>query len=98
MKKIEQDWIFDTDTCRCDLRSAGVLLQDGKVFLQRSAGGSEYALPGGHVRAGETTEHALLREWQEEMAFGWFATGFCGWRNASGSREAGRCTTCAFIT
>lgn len=67
MRKKEQDWIFDTDTCRCDLRSAGVLLQDGKVFLQRSAGGSEYALPGGHVRAGETTEHALLREWQEEM-------------------------------
>ena len=63
----KQDWIFSGDTYACGLRTAGVLIQNGCILLQRDAGGDEYALPGGHVQVGETTMQALAREWQEEM-------------------------------
>lgn len=62
-----KDWLFTGDTYICDLRAAGVLIKNGCVLMQRDAGGTEYALPGGHVHIGEDTEHALVREWQEEM-------------------------------
>lgn len=60
------DWMFHSGEYTCDVRVAGVLVRDGKVLLQRDKGGSEYALPGGHVQAGETTEEALIREYREE--------------------------------
>lgn len=65
---MDQDWIFRTDDHLCDLRVAGVLIRNGKLLVQRDADGSEYALPGGHVRIGETTEAALLREFREETS------------------------------
>lgn len=61
-----QDWLFRGEGYICDLRVAGVLIRDGKILVQRDRDGSEYALPGGHVRVGETTEAALLREYREE--------------------------------
>lgn len=63
---MEEDWIFHVGDHTCDLRVAGVLIKDGKLLVQRDADGSEYALPGGHVRLGETLESALLREYREE--------------------------------
>ena len=60
------DWIFHIGDYVCDVRAAGLLVRDGKVLLQRDKGGSEYALPGGHIRMGETTEEALIREYKEE--------------------------------
>lgn len=63
---MDQDWIFHAGDYTCDLRVAGVLVKDGKILVQRDADGTEYALPGGHVRLGETLEAALLREYQEE--------------------------------
>lgn len=35
-------------------------------WLQRDRDGSEYALPGGHVKIGETTADGLVREYKEE--------------------------------
>lgn len=64
---MKQDWHFQTETYTCDLRVAGVLIRNGYLLVQRDTGGTEYALPGGHVQIGETTMQALLREWQEEM-------------------------------
>lgn len=63
---MDQDWIFHAGDYTCDLRVAGVLVKNGKILVQRDADGAEYALPGGHVRLGETLEAALLREYQEE--------------------------------
>lgn len=62
-----KDWLFKGDNWLCDLRAAGVLIRDGKILVQRDKNGTEYALPGGHVQVGETTENALKREFQEEM-------------------------------
>lgn len=60
------DWIFKTDNAICDLRTVGVLIKDNKLLVQRDRDGSEYALPGGHVKIGETTEDGLIREYKEE--------------------------------
>lgn len=62
---MSKDWIFDADGVGCAFRCAAVIIRDGKVLLQRD--GNEYALPGGHVRAGETGAEAVKRELQEEL-------------------------------
>ena len=50
-----------------------VLVRDGKLLVQRDRDGSEYALPGGHIKIGETTvdgivmlswDGCLLKNWQ----------------------------------
>ena len=63
----EKDWIFSSDEYICDLRTVAVLVQDGKILVQRERDGEEYALPGGHVKIGETLEAGLIRETMEEM-------------------------------
>lgn len=61
-----KDWIFKTDEYICDLRTVGILVRDGKLLVQRDRDGNEYALPGGHVKIGETTVDGLIREYREE--------------------------------
>lgn len=64
---MEKDWIFATDAYICDLRTVAVVIKDNKVLVQREKDGKEYALPGGHVKIGETLEEGLIREMREEM-------------------------------
>ena len=63
---MEKDWLFKVDNYICDVRTVGVLVRDGKLLVQRDADGAEYALPGGHIRIGETLEEGLIREFWEE--------------------------------
>ena len=63
---MKRDWIFTVENSVCDLRTVGVLIRDGKILVQRDRGGDEYALPGGHVKIGETLEDGLIREFKEE--------------------------------
>ena len=63
---MNKDWIFVVDNNICDVRTVGVLVRDGKILVQRDRNGREYALPGGHVRIGETLENGLMREYKEE--------------------------------
>ena len=63
---MNKDWLFTTDEYICDLRTVGVLIRDGKILVQRDRDGHEYALPGGHVKIGETLEDGLIREYKEE--------------------------------
>ena len=64
---MNKDWIFTTEEYICDLRTAAVLVKDNKILVQRDKDGNEYALPGGHVKIGETLEAGLIREIMEEM-------------------------------
>ena len=64
---MDQDWLFATDESICDLRTVAVLVKDKKILVQRDQNGNEYALPGGHVKIGETLEDGLIREIMEEM-------------------------------
>ncbi|MCH5279788.1 MAG: NUDIX domain-containing protein [Christensenellaceae bacterium] len=63
---MSKDWLFMGDGYICDLRAVGVLIKDDMILVQRDKGGTEYALPGGHVRIGETTVDGLIREYKEE--------------------------------
>lgn len=62
-----KDWLFAADEYICDVRAAAVLIRDNKILVQRDREGREYALPGGHIKIGETLEDGLIREAMEEM-------------------------------
>lgn len=63
---MNKDWLFRDGENICSFRSAGVLIKEGKILLQREKAGSEYALPGGHVAIGEDSRQTLIREFKEE--------------------------------
>ena len=63
---MNKDWMFVVDKSICAVRTVGVLIRDGKLLVQRDRSGNEYALPGGHVRIGETLADGLIREYKEE--------------------------------
>ncbi len=58
--------MFKDDESICNFRSAGLLIRDNKILVQRDKNGREYALPGGHVIIGETAIQSLIREFKEE--------------------------------
>lgn len=61
-----RDWLFHFDDCSCNFRTVGVLIRNGKILVQKDKDGTEYALPGGHVKIGESSELSLIREYKEE--------------------------------
>ena len=63
---MKKDWMFTAGSYVCDVRTVGVLIQDGKILVQRDRTGNEYALPGGHIQVGETLQDGLIREFKEE--------------------------------
>lgn len=63
---IDKDWLFCSDEYICDLRTVGVLVKNNRVLVQREKNGREYALPGGHIKIGETLEAGLVRDYKEE--------------------------------
>lgn len=63
---LDQDWLFTSEKYTCGIRTVGVLIKDKKILVQRDKSGNEYALPGGHIKIGETLENGLIREFKEE--------------------------------
>ncbi len=64
---MDKDWLFESKNYICDIRTVAVLVKDNNVLVQREKDGNEYALPGGHIRIGETLEEGLKREIMEEI-------------------------------
>jgi ADP-ribose pyrophosphatase YjhB (NUDIX family) len=64
---MEKDRLFSTDEYICELRTVAVLVKENKILVQKDRNGNEYALPGGHVKIGETLENGLIREITEEI-------------------------------
>ena len=60
-----KDWLFKDEHSICHFRIAAVLLRNNKLFVARDK--DAYALPGGHVAYGETSEETLVREFKEEV-------------------------------
>ena len=67
---MNKDWAFADDKYTCELRTAGVLIKNNMILVQRDKDRNEYALPGGHIKIGETLEDDLVREMMEEMGVG----------------------------
>jgi len=63
---LNKDWIFESDNFICHVRTVGILIRENKMLVQRDNDGNEYALPGGHIKIGETAEESLIREFREE--------------------------------
>ena len=61
---MSSDWHFEADNTVCLFRAVGILIDKDMVLVQSDNG--EYALPGGHVKIGETAEETLVREFFEE--------------------------------
>jgi 8-oxo-dGTP pyrophosphatase MutT (NUDIX family) len=47
----------------------GILIEDGKILLQKSPFSSYFTLPGGGIKIGESESAALIREFQEETGY-----------------------------
>lgn len=60
------DILFKNDAFVFSYRVGGILIQNGKILLQRPKN-DEYAVIGGHVTAMETSRDALKREFEEEL-------------------------------
>jgi ADP-ribose pyrophosphatase YjhB (NUDIX family) len=85
---VKKDWLFSDEKTICNYRTVGVLLRNNKLLVQREKDGTEYALPGGHVIIGETSEESLIREYKEETGADilcsrmiWIEETFWKWRN-----------------
>ena len=62
------DLSFRMDNQKFNYRACAVILSDGKILtVSHSAPFPYYSLPGGRIKMGETAEHAVVREMQEEL-------------------------------
>lgn len=58
---------FTSENTTFSLRSAGVLIDKGRVLVQKRKGDKFWALPGGRVELGERSEITPVRELEEEI-------------------------------
>lgn len=61
-----RDILFKTDDYVFSYRVGGILIQQDKILLQKPKN-DDYAIIGGHVAFGESTEDTLKREFEEEL-------------------------------
>jgi 8-oxo-dGTP pyrophosphatase MutT (NUDIX family) len=49
------------------LRASAIIIRQGRVLLHRTITDAYWALPGGHIESGETSDRTVLRELAEEL-------------------------------
>jgi ADP-ribose pyrophosphatase YjhB (NUDIX family) len=64
---MNHDILYRSEEFVFSYRIAGVLVRDHKILLQKPSNDDGYTIPGGHVRRGETSQEALIREFKEEI-------------------------------
>jgi len=65
-QQVIKNWLFTSEQATCNFRSAGILIHDEKIFLQREQDGNEFAIPGGTVQIGETAEESVVTAYLSE--------------------------------
>ena len=61
------DLAIKMDGYKLNIRSVGIIIHNGKVLLHKRKSADYYALLGGHVRIGESSQDTVKREMQEEL-------------------------------
>ena len=61
------DISFKTENGKFNYRVCAMIISDGKILAMHDERSPYYYLPGGRVEMGETAEHAVIREVQEEL-------------------------------
>ena len=61
------DISFKSGNQKFNYRVCAMMISDGKILAMHDERSPYYYLPGGRVEVGETAEHAVIREVQEEL-------------------------------
>ena len=61
------DITIDVKDYKMNVRSAGVIIHNGKILLHRNVNSGHYALIGGRVEIGESSTDTIKREIKEEL-------------------------------
>lgn len=61
------DISFKFENQKFNYRVCAMMISDGKILAMHDERSPYYYLPGGRVEMGETAEHAVIREVQEEL-------------------------------
>ena len=61
------DITIDVDDYKLNVRAAGVMIHNGKILVHRNVNSDHYALIGGRVEIGESSENTIKREIKEEL-------------------------------
>ncbi len=61
------DITFKVENAKFNYRVCAMMISDGKILAMHDERSPYYYLPGGRVAMGETAEHAVIREVQEEL-------------------------------
>lgn len=61
------DITIDVDDYKLNIRAAGIMIHNGKVLVHRNVNYDHYALIGGRVEIGESSEDTIKREIKEEL-------------------------------
>ena len=61
------DISYTTGTDKFNYRVASVIISNEKILVMKDERSPYFYLPGGRVQMGETAEHAILRELDEEL-------------------------------
>lgn len=64
-----QDVKISSNEGRFKFRVCGILKVNDKYLTVKIGENNFYCLPGGHVELGEDTDHAILREMEEELGY-----------------------------
>ena len=65
-ENMSKDILFKTDDFVFSYRVGGIIINNGKILLQKPKD-DDYAIIGGHISSLETTADTLIREFKEEL-------------------------------
>ena len=75
-----QDLFFKTNNKAFSCRVSGILIKDDHILMQFNGNHKKLMFLGGHLKHGETSKYALIRELNEECNFEICVEQFLGWQ------------------
>ena len=74
-----EDLFFRCNDQVFSCRVAGLLIQQDYILMQDNGAKKHLMFPGGHIKYGEPSQSALLREFKEESNYPIIINSFLGW-------------------